>query len=876
MIAHLHKTNKIYLDLLTPELEAEIEERFSVKHPRAFYSNAYEEGHWDGMIRMFRSKDKSLSIGFLDELIKLCKEKDLPFDIEDKRKPVVYHPIPKEELHPDILPGITLDPHQMRCCESVYQEGLSSRRGIHKHITGAGKCLGRGTGVILYDGRVKRVEDVRPGDLLMGDDSTPRTVLSTCSGTDRLYKIKQLNGNDYIVNEPHILSLKTSPRKKTERRKVVDISVVDYLNSSNGKKHRLKGYKVPVSFKSKTVPFDPYFLGLWLGDGISKDLQVIVGDDDDLELSKYLQEFCDKSNMILVPYPHYGKGCRSYAIRLYEGVNKPEEFEPHFRNHLRAAFEQLELFNNKHIPDLFKYNSENVRLNILAGFVDSDGEMQVDKDTCIITHRQGKLIDDICYLARSLGFRVTSSTVTKHCSGYASEYTSLTISGNLSRIPTKLSRKKCKDRRINKDPLVYGIDIEYIGVGEYFGFELDGNKRFLLEDFTVTHNTEMMAAIIKMFPGCPTAVIAEEVIVTQQIKERLELREVAGSQGVGEFYAGKRPDGQLVVVGSVQALQTPQPPKRNEGEEDDKWEIRKKAYKTRSKNAKILQKIIGKCHLILIDECDRAASDQYEPLFDGRWGTEARYIYGFSGTPFSKHKPVDNLILRSRFGEVISESERDEVEALGRIIPVSFTMVAVGESGDKYDRMNNNDAINTFMVEGDDLHNTIRKICNLYKDEGKLILVDRVKLGKNLQEKIPNSVFIDGKTSLSKRNKARKSFEKRDLKILIGSKILMRGLDLKGGTENLILCYDGKSDQEFLQRIGRALRNNSKGSARVFDFFFLNNFYLYKHSRERLKNLVEQGYESHVLFPKSGVKISGADLIKRRFRIPKASKKKSK
>src|ERR1700730_1827818 len=43
-------------------------------------------------------------------------------------------------------------------------------------VTGSGKCLGKHTRVLMYDGSIKNVEDIQPGDLLMGPDSRPRTV----------------------------------------------------------------------------------------------------------------------------------------------------------------------------------------------------------------------------------------------------------------------------------------------------------------------------------------------------------------------------------------------------------------------------------------------------------------------------------------------------------------------------------------------------------------------------------------------------------------------------------------------------------------------------------------------------------------------------
>ena len=50
-------------------------------------------------------------------------------------------------------------------------------------------------------------------------------------------------------------------------------------------------------------------------------------------------------------------------------------------------------------------------------------------------------------------------------------------------------RKQSKQRKQIKDPLVTGITIKYVGRDNYYGFMLDGNCRYLMGDFTVTHNT---------------------------------------------------------------------------------------------------------------------------------------------------------------------------------------------------------------------------------------------------------------------------------------------------------------------------------------------------------------------------------------------------
>ena len=76
---------------------------------------------------------------------------------------------------------------------------------------GHGKCHGKGTKLLMYDGSVKCVEDIVVGDLLMGDDSTPRRVLSLARGREELFKVRQNKGEDYVVNRSHILTLQYRP-----------------------------------------------------------------------------------------------------------------------------------------------------------------------------------------------------------------------------------------------------------------------------------------------------------------------------------------------------------------------------------------------------------------------------------------------------------------------------------------------------------------------------------------------------------------------------------------------------------------------------------------------------------------------------------------
>jgi hypothetical protein len=99
----------------------------------------------------------------------------------------------------------------------------------------SGKCLGKDTPVLMWDGTIEKVQDVRVGDYIMGPDSKARKVLSVCRGVEELWRVTPLKGDPYVVNASHILSLKsTAPRKNPrsvyEKRggEIINMNVVEF------------------------------------------------------------------------------------------------------------------------------------------------------------------------------------------------------------------------------------------------------------------------------------------------------------------------------------------------------------------------------------------------------------------------------------------------------------------------------------------------------------------------------------------------------------------------------------------------------------------------------------------------------------------------
>ena len=287
-----------------------------------------------------------------------------------------------------------------------YMQFESPYRGLYLfHGLGVGKCHGKDTQILMKDGNIKMVQDIVMGDIVMGDDSTPRKVISTCTGKDDLYDITHPNGEFFSVNTEHILCLKDNEQI------IREISTKEYIR----KNLSWKSYKSDIiEFEARdTLGFDPYTFGLWLGD----------------EYNTY-----DKSLIL---------GSLVESIPIY-----------------------------------MKINTIYVRFLVLAGLIDACTSLntQTGSSHYLILVFSKEIGKDIIFISRSLGINA------KYISN-----TIISLSGsNITKIPVKCVPKA---QSSNSPETSYSFEIKYRGYGEYYGFMLDGNHRYVLGDFSITHNS---------------------------------------------------------------------------------------------------------------------------------------------------------------------------------------------------------------------------------------------------------------------------------------------------------------------------------------------------------------------------------------------------
>lgn len=385
--------------------------------------------------------------------------------------------------------------------------------------TNSGKCLGKNEPVIMADGSVRLVQDVKKGEHLMGPDGLPRLVLSTTSGRGPLFRIvPKSGGSSWVCNDVHVLSLKSATKnRRCTPGQVVNLPLDQYHEMNDEFKLTMRLWRSSLSFSERRLPVDPYVLGMWIGDGHS-DRAALTTMDSELaqewgvwlrsmgdEVSVYSQDGNKAKTYAAAMIPQDGAICRSCDLparsqgwcstHYVAAWRKGEAKERPQRQVLRSklALRALGVLNNKRIPHKYLTSSRKQRLEILAGIVDTDG--YVFQTGLEISTVSPGLAEDYAYLCRSLGFKVSVCVRKKSIksTGFVGEYFILGVRGKLSEIPVRLKRKRGIDCK--KDPSLSGFRVEALGVGDYYGFTLGGDHLFLLGDFTVTHNTTSMITV---------------------------------------------------------------------------------------------------------------------------------------------------------------------------------------------------------------------------------------------------------------------------------------------------------------------------------------------------------------------------------------------
>lgn len=315
-------------------------------------------------------------------------------------------------------------------------------------------CLDPETNIYTKNLRIKKAKDIIIGDELIGDDGTFRKVLKTISGIDDMYKIKikinDICNDSIIINKEHILTLSYKKNKIIEWNEETQFYEYSYFDT--------KSFKI---IHSKILNYT---------DNTEELIKIKLShipEIFDIKLIDFLEKFNNNLNDFR-------------CIKNYNVINWPYK---------EVKYNPYDLGNNiivnQYIPEEYIINDKSIRLEFLAGVIDKIGEIKYEYYKPYILLPKNKLTTHALRM-----IKIICATL-----GYNALFgkKQLTIMGiNLDNIPLrKIDNKIYYFKNSHYEDYKYEFEIENIGKGKFCGWSLDGNERFLLSNFIVTHNSRI-------------------------------------------------------------------------------------------------------------------------------------------------------------------------------------------------------------------------------------------------------------------------------------------------------------------------------------------------------------------------------------------------
>lgn len=663
-------------------------------------------------------------------------------------------------------------------------------------------CHAKGYLIRMADGTEKAIECVRVGDSVQGVNNQHKIVQDTHTGTQTMYRIVPRKGEAFIVNKDHVLNLYvTKARNESKNRKASvgelaryeNISLASYLEKSDTYKHRAKLWRSQVTYRHKDAKLygktiSPWLIGFLLADGhLSGQTIGATVNDEDEELIIHIKEEVAKIGGYTSCIKRDHRKCQTININHCEVL---KYFLQKEKINVTAAF--------KHIPDVFKLSDRETQIEVLSGLL--DGDSHYDGYTYDYISKSEQLIDDIVFICRCLGLAAYKKQCEKSCqNNFTGTYYRCRISGDLTILRNRSIRRIANKRQQIKRVDITGFSIEKVGIGDYYGIELEGDKLYLGADFFVHHNSGkslLLAMLCSNFveKGHKVLIVSHVAEILKQ--DYLALCGLIDPSSVGLYSASlKKKERKQVTVAGVQS-------------------ICNKAQ------------LFSQYKYIIIDECHRISTksdSSYHKLFKA---IPNATVIGLTATPFrtgtgslvgTEKALFDDIVFDVPIIRLIKEGYLCGLETNATNNPMDVTgvkTVAGDYSGKDLAEKLDNNAISIDIV--DELVT--------YKDKRKSWLVFAIDIAHCehittlLKERDILTGIVHSKLKTIERDATIAAFKRGELQAVVSVSTLTTGFD-HPAVDLIAMLRPTKSPVLYIQQVGRSLRvHPSKKNSVILDF----------------------------------------------------------
>jgi phosphate starvation-inducible PhoH-like protein len=257
------------------------------------------------------------------------------------------------------------------------------------------------TNVLTPDG-FRPIGELEVGDLVIGSNGEPTPVLGVYpQGEKDIYRVTAQDGSSTLCCGEHLWTVRTAADRRRDKpwRVLETKEMIGKLRAAHARRYELPLLSAPACFPERAVPMDPYALGLLVGDGCMTGRTTPSFSTADPELAAALE----------TALPGVRPRPRNRVDYVLNRTKAPGDVVT-LENPVTGVPRELELLggrsHSKFVPDVYMYNSAEVRLALLQGLLDADGGPVAQSGrTCRVQYTTTSILlrDDVLALVRSLG-----------------------------------------------------------------------------------------------------------------------------------------------------------------------------------------------------------------------------------------------------------------------------------------------------------------------------------------------------------------------------------------------------------------------------------------------------------------------------------------
>ena len=800
---------------------------FEYEIPGARYLPSVRLGRWNGKKSYFELSGKTY-INLLDRIIPYLQDKSYDIELDDQREYATVFEFQQinentfarttwPKNHPKEGEPIVLRDYQV----SIVNQFLSNPQSMQEIATGAGKCQPYDSKILTENGWTTMGE-IKIGDKVITPKGRSVSVLNIYEpGYKDIYEIEFDDGRIARCCEDHIwrvynIGWRPDTKAGGPWRNISTKDLIELRSNTNRK------IGIPlVSMKEDTrdvdLPIDPWLMGFLLGDGSFRNSRIDFTTADS-ELVKKVESLLD-SDYTVRKISKYDfairfrneeiqkKALSSHLKRLDRDENGhiiPTTYKKSSHKYVQQIID-LGLNNKysheKFVPEIYFSGSLKQRMDLIRGLVDSDGT--VNRSSVAFTSTSKQLAEDFQRLVWSVGGIARIKEKNTNYYNYNGERRLGKKSYNvITRYPEPwnlmtLQKKIKKTKHYYQYGETLKLGIKNIKKSETGAEQVrciyidDSDHLYITDNYVVTHNTLITAALSYSCEqlGRTIVIVPTKNLVVQTEEDYRNL-----GLDVGVYFGDRKEHGHRHTISTWQSINN-----LIKDSQEGRYDI-------------TIEEFMRDIVCVIIDEAHSVRADVLHQMLTGVM-SRVPIRWGLTGT-IPKELFASQALFTS-IGPLINKLSASDLQDRGVLAQCHVNIVQLQDHAD----FKTYQTELKHLLEDQTRLDTIGDLITRINETGNtLILVDRVAAGRELERRLPNSVFISGDTKLVERKEEYDQVAVSDDKIIIATYgIAAVGINIPR-IFNLVLIEPGKSFVRVIQSIGRGIRKaEDKNFVQIWD-----------------------------------------------------------